>query len=98
MIGTPFGHWHVSTFIGTLARKNEKLPRFWHIDTFVCGHVNHAGTYGTHGPRFSKLSKGNQAMKLDQLIEYNMRNIFREKLYTQCGGETIPTPFLKNQD
>ena len=29
-------------------------------------------------------------MKFGQLIEYNMRNIFIEKLYTKCAGETIP--------
>ena len=29
-------------------------------------------------------------MEFGQLIEYNMRNIFLEKLYTKCGGETIP--------
>ena len=34
-------------------------------------------------------------MKFGQLIEYNMRNIFLEKSYTKCGGETIPRPFLK---
>ena len=38
-------------------------------------------------------SKGNQAMKFDQLIEYNMRNIFFEKSCTKCGGKTIPRPF-----
>ena len=36
-------------------------------------------------------SKGNQAMKFGQLIEYNM-NIFVEKSYTKCAGETIPRP------
>ena len=35
-------------------------------------------------------SKCNQTMKFDQLIEYNMRNIFLEKSYTQCVGDTIP--------
>ena len=34
-------------------------------------------------------------MKFGQLIEYNMRNIFLEKSYTKCCGETIPTPFPK---
>ena len=34
-------------------------------------------------------SKDNQAIKFGQLIEYNIRNIFLEKSYTQCGGETI---------
>ena len=35
-------------------------------------------------------SKGNQAMKFGQLIEHNMRNIFRLKSYTKYGGEIIP--------
>ena len=38
-------------------------------------------------------SKGNQTMKFGQLIECNMRNIFLEKSYTKCDGETIPRPF-----
>ena len=36
-----------------------------------------------------------QAMKFCQLIEHNMRNIFLEKSYTKCGGETIPRLFSK---
>ena len=40
-------------------------------------------------PNISR-SKGNQAMKFGKLIEYNMRNIFVEKSYTRCAGETIP--------
>ena len=32
-------------------------------------------------------------MKFGQLIEYNMRNIFLEKSYTKCSGETSPRPF-----
>ena len=38
-------------------------------------------------------SKGNQAMKFGQLIEYNMKNIFLEKSYANCGGETSSKPF-----
>ena len=34
-------------------------------------------------------------MKFGQLIEYNFRNIFLEKSYTKCGGDTIPRLFLK---
>ena len=41
-------------------------------------------------------SKGNQAMKFGQLIEYNMRSISVEKSYTKCAGETIPRPLSKN--
>ena len=40
-------------------------------------------------------SKSNQIMKLGQLIEYNIRNIFLEKSYTKCGGETSPRPFSR---
>ena len=37
-------------------------------------------------------------MKFSQLIEYNMRNIFLEKSYTQYGGgELSPDPILKTQ-
>ena len=32
-------------------------------------------------------------MKFGQLIEYNMRNIFREKSYRKCDEETNPRPF-----
>ena len=32
-------------------------------------------------------------MKFGQLIEYDMRNIFLEKSYTECGGETSPRLF-----
>ena len=32
-------------------------------------------------------------MKFGQLKEYNMKNIFLEKTYTNCGGETSPRPF-----
>ena len=34
-------------------------------------------------------SNNNQAMKFGQLIEYNKRKIFLDKLYTKCGGENI---------
>ena len=32
-------------------------------------------------------------MKFGQLIECNLRNIFLQKPYTICGGETSPRPF-----
>ena len=32
-------------------------------------------------------------MKFGQLIERSMRNIFLEKLYTKCDGETSPKLF-----
>ena len=40
-------------------------------------------------------SKDYRAMNCGQLIEHNMRNIFSEKSYIKCGGETISRPFSK---
>ena len=37
--------------------------------------------------------KGNHKMKLGQLTEFNMRNIFLQKSYAKCGGEASPRPF-----
>ena len=37
-------------------------------------------------------------MKFGQFREYNMSNIFVEKSYTKYAGETIPGPYLKNQN
>ena len=45
-------------------------------------------------PNISR-SKGNQAMKFCQLTECNMGNIFLEKSYTKCGGETISRSFSR---
>ena len=39
--------------------------------------------------------KGNQTMKVGQLLEYNMRNIFLKKSDSKCGGETTTKPFPK---
>ena len=43
-------------------------------------------------PNISR-SISNQTMKFGQLIERNMRNIFLEKSFTRCSGETSPGPF-----
>ena len=37
-------------------------------------------------------------MKFGQLIEYKVRNIFVEKLYTKCGGQKLfSDSFVKNK-
>ena len=46
-------------------------------------------------PNISR-SKGNQKMKVSQLIEFKMKNFFLEKSYTKCGEKTIPRPFLNH--
>ena len=40
-------------------------------------------------------TKGNQAMKFGQLIEYSTRNVFLEKSCPRFSGETIPRLFPK---
>ena len=46
-------------------------------------------------PNISR-SKGNQTMKLGQLVEYNMRHTFVvEKSYTKCDEKTISASFSK---
>ena len=45
-------------------------------------------------PNTSK-SKGNQAMKFGQLMDYIASNIFYEKSYIKCAVETIPRPLSK---
>ena len=39
-------------------------------------------------------SKGNQTMKLGQLIECNKRNMFHQKLYGKWGWETSSRPLI----
>ena len=34
-------------------------------------------------------------MKFGQSIEHNIRDMFFEKLYKKCGGDTLPRPFSK---
>ena len=41
-------------------------------------------------------SKGNETMTSAQLIECNMREIFLEKSYQKCGGESSPRLFSEN--
>ena len=46
-------------------------------------------TIATHILLNISRSNNNQAMKFGQLIEYNQRKTFLDKLYTKYGGENI---------
>ena len=46
-------------------------------------------------PNISR-SKGNQKMKVSQLIEFKMKNFFLEKSHTKFGEKTVPRPFLNH--
>ena len=41
------------------------------------------------------ISRSNQAIKFGQVIECSMKNVFLEKSFTKCGGETSPRSFSK---
>ena len=47
-------------------------------------------------PNISR-SRGNQTMKFYLLIEYDLRNNFREKSCTKCDKTMVPDHFLKNK-
>ena len=51
-------------------------------------------TIATHILSNISRNKDNQTMEFSQLREYNTRNIFFEKSYTKCGGETSPERFF----
>ena len=55
-------------------------------------------TIVTHTLSNISRSKGNQALKIGQLKEYKMKNIFLQKLYTNVGEKLFLDPFLKNQN
>ena len=80
-----FLSWLFSHVEKWLDWKDEVNFKIDDVTTWLTNNCN------AHLPR----SKGNQAMKFGQLIEYNMRNNFLEKSYTKCGGETIPRSFSK---
>ena len=42
-----------------------------------------------------ELYNANYSLCYSFMMEYSMRNIFVEKLYTKCAGETIPRPLSK---
>ena len=48
------------------------------------------------GNTYCSISQEVKAMKLGQLIGYNMRNIFLGNSHTKYGGEVIPRLFYKN--
>ena len=78
IIGIPLARWHVGMFIGTLARKNEKLARIWHVATLARGHVDHAGTYSTRGTQFSKLSTTSYHKEHKKALIYTRCNLLSQ--------------------
>ena len=76
-------------------RKKDLIRKIRSVSEFITSQPGRP-TIAIHIlPNISR-SKDNQTMKFDQLVEYNMGNIFLEKFYIKYGGETIP--FLRTQN
>ena len=70
-------------------RKNSSIRKIRLISKSMASQPSKQ-TNGIHILPNTSRSKDDQAVKFGQLIEHNMRNIFVEKTYTKCAGETIP--------
>ena len=55
-------------------------------------------TIAIHILQYISRNKDKQTMKFGQLIECNMRNIFFQKSYIKCAGDTSPSHFPKNRN
>ena len=76
----------------------NKWVLYWNVLKFLSNmtKIVRKKTIGIHIlPNISR-NKDIHKMEYGQLIEHNMRNIFLEKSYKKCGGETILKPFSKN--
>ena len=76
-----FLSWVFGRVPNRLDKKGKVSCKFY---DFTAWSTNNCNTYIANNSR----SKGNQTMKLGQLIEFNTKNIFLEKSFTKCGGET----------
>ena len=76
-------------------QKNRLIRKLWLVPKFMTSQIGQQVIAIHIWPNISR-SKGNQTMKFRQLIEYNVRNIFREKIIQKkCGGEANPRCFYK---
>ena len=60
-------------------QKNGLIGKIWFISKFMTSQPEKQLQYNTILPNISR-SKGNMTMKFCQLLEYNMKNIFLEKI------------------
>ena len=49
------------------------------------------------GTKPTRPTMAREPQNLARSIKHKMRNIFLEKAYTECGGETLPRPFKKSK-
>ena len=70
-------------------RKNGLIRKIRLISKFMTSQSGQQTVVIHILPNISR-SRDNQTMTFGQLIKYNMRNIFLQKSYTECGTETRP--------
>ena len=78
----------LSQLFGHVEKRKDKV-------NFKIYDVTAYETIVIHILRYISRCKDNQTEIFGQLIEYNMINIFLEKTYTNCGGETSSRSFSK---
>ena len=93
---------NVSVFLRTfrLCRKNGLIRKIRLTSKFMMSRPG-LQTILIHISLNISQSRGNQTMKFGQLIEYNKRNIFLQKLWGKWGRETSFRPlfyFLKKRN
>ena len=77
-----------------LMQKNGLVKKGQLISTFMTSQTGQQIITRHILPNISR-SKDNQTMKFAQLMEYTMKNIFLQKLYTKCGREASLRSFLE---
>ena len=81
--------FEIVTFLSCFGYVEKQLDNEAKVN-FKLFHVTDCTTNNCDAHTVSR-SKHNQTMKFDQLIKYT-RNIFLQKLYTKCAGDTTPRP------
>ena len=74
----------LSSFFGYVVKRLDKKEVNFRFHDVTASLKNNHNTH---------ITQYFETMKFGQLIQCNMRNIFLEKSYTKCNGETSPRPF-----
>ena len=80
----------------SVMQKNGLIRKIRLISKFMTSQTGKQ-TIGIHMLLNISRSKDNRTMKFGQLIQYNMRNIFLDKSYTNVMEKIFSNPFLENQ-
>ena len=91
--------WYVSLFIGTLARKNEKLARLWHVDAWVSRprwHVWHEQDAVQETLQFL-LNRHSSILQPFHFLTCKSFFVLIVNTYSYCGKYFIQKVFFSNK-